>query len=265
MTVTLGTQQPTEHRSASDEYGDVAPMISALRELPPDSEDFWSQRERIVERCLPLADHIAYRYSHRGQDVDDLMQVARLGLLNAIARFDPALGSSFAAYAIPTIMGEVRRHFRDQTWAMSVPRRMKDHHVEITRAIPELAQALGRAPTATELGTWLGLSREEVLEGLVAGDVRKVSSLDHAVRPEDNALTLADTLGTEDDRLQAVTDRESLRPLLAALPQRERDILCLRFFESQTQSQIAQRVGLSQMHVSRLLQATLEKLRNQLG
>ncbi len=217
-----------------------------------------------MTRCLPLADHIAYRYSNRGQDIDDLIQVARLGLVNAVNRFDPQFGSSFTAFAVPTIMGELRRYFRDRTWAMSLPRRMKDLHTETARAIPELTQALGRAPTASEVADWLGISRDEVQDGLVAHDARTLRSLDQPAAHYDNAPTFADTIGVEDDRLQAVTDREALRPLLAELPDRERTILLLRFFESQTQTQIAEHIGISQMHVSRLLQSTLAKLRTQL-
>lgn len=264
MSVTLTPEKRDTDAQSRDDYADVPEMFLTLRAADGESADFAAQRDAIVNRCLPLADHIAYRYANRGQDLDDLIQVARLGLLKAVDRFDPRFGSSFTAFAVPTIMGEVRRHFRDRTWAMSVPRRMKELHTETAHAIPALAQVLGRAPTVTELARWLDTSREDVLDGLIADDARTVRSLDQPVGHHDGARTPADTVGAEDDRLQAVTDREALRPLLAELPEREKTILAMRFFESQTQSQIAERLGISQMHVSRLLHATLVKLRHQL-
>lgn len=248
MTVTYETD---------DEYADVPDMFRSLRAAAEDSSGFTAQHEQIVTRCLPLADNIAHRYSNRGQDLDDLIQVARLGLLQAVNRFDPQFGSSFTAYAVPTIIGEVRRYFRDRTWPMSVPRRMKDHHTEIAKAIPEMMQHLGRAPSVTELAGFLGVDRDAVIEGIIASDARSLRSLDQPLG-HDTTTTAADTVGCEDERLQAVTDRESVRPLVAGLPERERAILLMRFFEGQTQSQIAQRLGLSQMHVSRLLTKTWE-------
>lgn len=261
MTVVYEADDTTQ---SCDEYADVVDMFCVLRAAAEGSAAFRTQHDRIVARCLPLADHIAYRYRNRGQELDDLIQVARLGLLHAVSRFDPQLGSSFTAFAVPTIIGEVRRYFRDRTWPMSVPRRMKEHHTEIAKAVPELMQLLGRAPTAAELAGFLDLDRDAVAEGIIANDARSLRSLDQPLG-HDTTTTAADTVGIEDERLQAVTDRESVLPLVAELPELEQTILLMRFFEGQTQSQIAQRLGLSQMHVSRLLAKTLEDLRSQLS
>lgn len=222
------------------------------------------RRERIVERCLPLADHIARRFDGRGEPREDLVQVARVGLVNAVNRFDVEAGSDFVSFAVPTIMGEVRRHFRDNSWSVKVPRRLKELHLRLGAATGELSQRLGRAPTASELAEELDMDREEVLEGLIAGSSYNTLSIDSGGSGEEEVPAIVDTLGDVDAGLDRIEDRESLRPLLAALPERERTVLVLRFFESMTQTQIAERVGVSQMHVSRLLAKSLAHLRDQL-
>lgn len=222
------------------------------------------RRERIVERCLPLADHIARRFDGRGEPREDLVQVARVGLVNAVNRFDVEAGSDFVSFAVPTIMGEVRRHFRDNSWSVKVPRRLKELHLRLGAATGELSQRLGRAPTASELAEELDMDREEVLEGLIAGSSYNTLSIDSGGSGEEDVPAIVDTLGDVDAGLDRIEDRESLRPLLAALPERERTVLVLRFFESMTQTQIAKRVGVSQMHVSRLLAKSLAHLRDQL-
>jgi RNA polymerase sigma-B factor len=249
----------------SDDYDDVIDMFHLLKTLPAESNDYARQRERIVTRCLTLADHVARHYDRRGENLEDLIQVARLGLVNAVNRFDPDKSSSFLAFAVPTMMGEVRRHFRDHGWSMHVPRRIRDRHGQISKATTHLTQTLGRAPTAGELSELLGLPHEEVVENLIAAASYNVHSIDAPVTGGDgNPQMLADTIGDVDPEYDHITDMEAVRPLLLALSERERTVLYLRFFASMTQSQIADRIGVSQMHVSRILDRTLTKLRDQL-
>jgi len=238
-------------------------MFRELAKLKPESPEFRRHRDRIVERCLPLADHIARRFDGRGEARDDLVQVARVGLVNAVIRYDVDTGSDFVSFAVPTIMGEVRRHFRDNSWSLKVPRRLKELHLRLGAAASELSQKLGRAPTASELAAELEMDRQEVVEGLVAGSSYNTLSIDSGGGGE-KAPSLVDTLGDLDLSLVQIENREALRPLLAALPERERTVLLLRFSESLTQTQIAERVGISQMHVSRLLARSLARLRDQL-
>ena len=240
-------------------------MFRALAELDEDSAKFQRQRDRIVERCLPLADHIARRFDGRGEPRDDLVQVARVGLVNAVIRFDVTAGSDFVSFAVPTIMGEVRRHFRDNSWSVKVPRRLKELHLRLGSATADLSQRLGRAPTASELAAELEMDRDEVIEGLVAGSSYNTLSIDSGGSGNnEDAPAIADTLGDVDTSLDQIENREALRPLLEGLPERERTVLVLRFFESMTQTQIAERVGISQMHVSRLLAKSLARLRDQM-
>lgn len=240
-------------------------MFRSLAELDESSAAYAVQRERIVNRCLPLADHIARRFDGRGEAREDLVQVARVGLVNAVNRFDVETGADFVSFAVPTIMGEVRRHFRDNSWSVKVPRRLKELHLRLGAATSELSQRLGRAPTPSELAEELDLDREEVVEGLVAGSSYNTLSIDSGSGSDDEAPAIVDSLGDVDSALERIENRETLRPLLASLPERERTVLLLRFFESQTQTQIAERIGVSQMHVSRLLAKSLARLRDQLN
>jgi RNA polymerase sigma-B factor len=250
---------------SEDSYEDVVDMFLALRQLPAGSPEYGQQRERIVVRCLPLADHVARRFGQRGEYLDDLIQVARVGLLNAINRFDPAKGPSFIGFAIPTMMGEVRRHFRDYSWSMHVPRRLRELHVQISKTTPALVQTLGRAPTARDLSRVLGVRHDEVVQCLVAGDTYRLESLDAPVGMNSGKeRSSADAVGDIDPRIEHITNREALRPLVEALPPRDREVLHMRFFESMTQSQIAERIEVSQMQVSRILAGTLQSLRDQL-
>jgi len=240
-------------------------MFRELARHDADSPDFRDCKDRIVQRCLPLASHIARRFEGRGESRDDLVQVARVGLVNAVTRFDVEAGSDFISFAVPTIMGEVRRYFRDNSWSVRVPRRLKELHLRLGVATAELSQRLGRAPTASELAGELELSRDEVVEGLVAGSSYNTLSIDSGgSSDEGDVRSIAETLGEVDAGMNRIEDREALRPLLESLPERERVVLVLRFFESMTQTQIAERVGISQMHVSRLLARSLAKLRDQL-
>lgn len=239
-------------------------MFRELTTVAAGSTEFQRQRDEIVERCLPLADHIARRFEGRGEPRDDLVQVARVGLVNAVARFDVDAGPDFVSFAVPTIMGEVRRHFRDNSWSVKVPRRLKELHLRLGTATADLSQRLGRAPTASELASELDMDRNEVIEGLVAGNSYNTLSIDSGGSADHDARAIVDTLGDVDAGLQRIENREALRPLLDGLPDRERTVLVLRFFESMTQTQIAERVGISQMHVSRLLAKSLARLRDQL-
>jgi RNA polymerase sigma-B factor len=247
---------------SGDGYADLAPLfgeLSALNEQDPRRE---ALRERVIERCLPLADHIARKFSGRGEPFDDLSQVARVGLMHAVDRFDPERGSPFLSFAIPTIMGEVRRHFRDNTWAMRVPRRVKEIHLRLGPAIDQLSQRLGRAPTAKEVAAELEVDFAEVTQALIAGHAYQPTSIEAGGNAE-NEGSLMDTLGEVEPRYDLVEDHLAIAPLIGQLPERERRVLTMRFFESMTQSQIAGQLGISQMHVSRILAKTLARLRDQ--
>jgi len=238
-------------------------MFRHLQTLQEDTPAYRRQHEAIIQACLPLADHIARRFRNRGEPLDDLIQVARVGLVNAVNRFDVDHGVDFIGFAVPTIMGEVRRYFRDHGWAMKVPRRLKDLQPTLNRARADLSQDLGRAPTASELATRLGIDRDEVVQYTIANNNYCIMSLDMPSRADDQA-TLADTLGQPDSDLENVVDLHTLRPLLAALPERLQTVITLRFFANMNQSQIADRIGCSQMHVSRLLARALDTLRSQM-
>jgi RNA polymerase sigma-B factor len=268
MTETIAATRPARSagKKSDDSYDDVVEMFLAMQQMPAESHEYRLQRERIVARCLPLADHVARHFGRRGESVEDLTQVARVGLMNAVNRFDPAKGPSFIGFAVPTMMGEVRRYFRDFSWGMRVPRRLRELHVQIGRATSDLTQKLGRAPTASELAEVLGVAHEEIVECLVAGDAYRLESIDAPLGGDSssNARRIADALGESDPQIEQITNRETARALVDALPQREREVLHMRFFESLTQSQIAERIGVSQMQVSRILASTLRSLRDEL-
>lgn len=242
-------------------YEHLAPLFDQMAALDANDPARGALRNKLVTGHLPLAEHIAARFSNRGVPREDLVQVATLGLINAVDRFQPERGTDFLSFAVPTVMGEVRRHFRDASWSMHVPRRLKELNLAINAASAELSQRLGRAPTPSELARHLDLSQEQVYEGLEAGNAYHSMSLDEALSPDADADSLGETLGETDSALDGVEDYESLRPLIERLPERERTILTLRFFRHMTQTQIAERIGISQMHVSRLLARTLEQLR----
>ena len=242
----------------------AAELFAEMAALPADSARRQRIRDDLVTMHLPLVRHLARRFNDRGEPLEDLIQVATVGLINSVDRFDTERGADFLSYAVPTVVGEIKRHFRDHGWAVRVPRRLKELHLSITAATAELSQRNGRAPNATELAAYLNLSREEVLEGLEAANAYRSSSLDDPVRGDGEMPTLAETIGDEDSALEHVEFRESLQPLLAQVAPRERKILILRFFGNMTQSQIAEQMGISQMHVSRLLSQTLAKLRERL-
>src|SRR6476661_7408968 len=219
-------------------------------------------RDALVHLHLPLVEHCARRFRNRGEPFEDLVQVGTIGLIKSIDRFDCERGVEFPTFAMPTIVGEVKRFFRDTSWSVRVPRRLQELRLALTKTSDELAQRLDRSPTVSELAAALGVSEEDVVDGLAVGNAYTASSLD-SPPPEDDGGegSLADRLGYEDTALEGVEYRESLKPLLAKLPPRERQIIMLRFFANMTQSQIGEEVGISQMHVSRLLTRTLAQLR----
>jgi RNA polymerase sigma-B factor len=246
------------------EYGHLVPLLAEYAALPADDPAREPLREQLVRGYLPVAQHIARRFANRGEPLDDLVQVATVGLINAIDRFSPDRGSDFFSFAVPTISGEVRRHFRDLGWSMRVPRRLKDMHVSINGVVSELSQQLGRAPRPTEIAERLGVPLSDVLEGLEASEAYRSSSLDEMLSSEAGSATVGELVGEADAALDRVEFQQSLRPILAELAERERTIVLLRFFGNMTQTQIADRVGISQMHVSRLLAQTLDRLRSRL-
>jgi len=216
-------------------------------------------RDELVEAHLGLAEYLARRFSNRGEALDDLVQVASVGLLKAVDRFDPERGVEFSTYATHTVVGELKRHFRDKGWAVRAPRRLQELYLRLGGIISTLSQDLGRSPTIAELAAESAGSEEEVLEALEAGQAYRFASLD-APGPGEND-TLGAHMGAEDPNMTDAEHRVALSPLLATLPQREQVILHLRFFGGLTQSEIASRLGISQMHVSRLLARSLAQLR----
>jgi RNA polymerase sigma-B factor len=244
------------------DYADLAPLFEELAAMPADDPGRPALRGKLVTGYLPVVRHIARRFAGRGEPVDDLEQAGTVGLLNAVDRFEPDRGVDFLSYAVPTITGEIRRHFRDRTWSMRVPRRLKDLQGAINGAVGPLSQELGRAPRPSEIAARLDIPPEDVVEGLDAQQAYRSSSLDELVAGGDSAL--AETLGSVDAEMDKVEYRETLAPLLDELPERERTILLLRFFGNLTQTQIADRVGISQMHVSRLLAQTVAQLRRRM-
>jgi RNA polymerase sigma-B factor len=219
-------------------------------------------RGELVELHLPLVEHCARRFLNRGEPFEDLVQVGTIGLIKAVDRFDTERGVEFSTYATPTIIGEIKRHFRDKGWAIRVPRRLQELRMSIATATSELSQRLGRSPTPREVAERLGVTIEDVLEGLESANAYSTLSLDAGDSHEDGLGSMLESMGATDDALDHVELRESIRPLIENLPPRERQILLLRFFRQMTQAQIAEEVGISQMHVSRLLSRTLAELRD---
>jgi RNA polymerase sigma-B factor len=219
-------------------------------------------RDQLVEMHLPLVEYLARRFAGRGEPLDDLVQVGTIGLIKAVDRFDTERGVEFSTYATPTVVGEIKRHFRDKGWTVRVPRRLQELRAALSSATSDLTQSMGRSPTVAELAAHLKIGEEDVLEGLESANAYTAVSIEAS--DGEGGLSVADTLGSDDLSLEGVEYRESIKPLLDSLPARERRILMLRFFGNLTQSQIAAELGISQMHVSRLLARTLAQLREQL-
>jgi RNA polymerase sigma-B factor len=218
-------------------------------------------REALARLHLPLVEYLARRFKDRGEPLDDLIQVGSVGLLKAIDRFDLGRQVEFSTYATPTIVGELKRYFRDKGWAIRVPRRLQELSLRMNKLVAQLTQDLGRSPTVPELAKAAGVSEEEVLEALESGQAYSTTSLDAPTGDGEDTPLRVDRIGEEDVALENLEYFASLAPLIERLPQREREILYLRFFKGMTQSKIAEHVGISQMHVSRLLSRILEFLR----
>ncbi len=218
-------------------------------------------REELVSRFLPMARRLAMRYRRRGESTDDLVQVASMGLVKAVERFDHRHGAAFPSYAVPTIDGELKRYLRDTSWAAHVPQRMRERVLEVERATETLRRTLGRSPTSAEVAEHMGLELTDVLEAGEAATAYGAVSLDAPVGGDDEGASRAETLGAEEARFDLVEYGVTLGPAIRALPARQRIILRLRFQEDMTQSEIAQVMGISQMHVSRMLRQTLGRLR----
>jgi RNA polymerase sigma-B factor len=221
-------------------------------------------RDSLVHLHLPLVEHCARRFRNRGEPLEDLVQVGTIGLIKSIDRFDSDRGVEFSTYATPTIIGEIKRYFRDKGWAIRVPRRLQELRMQIGSASAELTQSLGRSPTPRELAETIGCTVEEIVEGIESSNAYSTLSLDATDDSDDSSASMLDAIGMDDEGLEHVEIRESIKPLLDRLEPREKKILLLRFFKNMTQSQIAEEIGVSQMHVSRLLNRTLEQLRTSL-
>jgi RNA polymerase sigma-B factor len=218
-------------------------------------------REELIGRYMPFAKGLALRYRGASESVDDLIQVANLGLVNAVDRFDPERGTPFAAFAAPTILGELKRHFRDRVWTVRVPRGLHDRIAEVEKAITELTEQEQRPPSVREISGRLEMDELEVLEVLEANQNRRTLSLDHPAGSEDSDDPLTEWLGNDDKGYELIEGRLALEEAIPHLSDRERLVLRLRFAEDMTQSQIAERIGCSQMHVSRILRRTLDRIR----
>ena len=220
-------------------------------------------RERLIKMHLNLVRFLARKFANRGEPVDDLIQVGNIGLINAVDRFDPERGIRFATYATPTIVGEIKRYFRDRGWAIKVPRHLQEINLAANKAVDALVQRLDRSPTVAEIATEIGASEEETLEAIELGQMYELVSLDsEAGQPEDEShTTLADYVGEDDVVLEEIGVRSSLVDMLKRLPERERKIIELRFFRNMSQTDVARTLDISQMHVSRLQQKALSRLR----
>lgn len=218
-------------------------------------------RDQLVERYLALAQNLARRYQRSGQPIEDLVQIASIGLIKAVDGFDSARGASFESYAVPTILGELKRYHRDRGWSVRMPRRLQENALLLKDSIPRLSQDLHRSPKIAEIAGHTGLSEEEVLEALDAQEAYASLSLDAPIDDFGEGATLADRVASKDDDLEMVEEWAEFEPHLRRLPERERRIIILRFFKDWTQSEIAEELGISQMHVSRLLSQTLRSLR----
>ncbi|MET8572010.1 RNA polymerase sigma factor SigF [Streptomyces sp. NPDC004783] len=251
-------------------YDEVAPadaralsktLFARLESLEEGTHEYAYVRNTLVELNLALVKFAASRFRSRSEPMEDIIQVGTIGLIKAIDRFEMSRGVEFPTFAMPTIIGEIKRFFRDTSWSVRVPRRLQELRLDLAKAGDELAQRLDRAPTVSELAEHLGLSRDEVVEGMAASNAYTASSLDAQPEEDDSEGALADRIGYEDNGLEGIEYVESLKPLIAELPPRDRKILSLRFVAGMTQSEIGEELGISQMHVSRLLSRTLVRLR----
>jgi RNA polymerase sigma-B factor len=258
------------YRSTGHPHDDAPDTAEAFRRLArmPEGSDKKRLRQEIATDWLPMAHRLAARYRNRGESLDDLQQVAALGLVKAVSRYDPARGTAFESYAVPTIDGEIKRHFRDCMWSVHVPRRVQLLRSRVRASRQELTQtAGGRTPTIPEIAEHAGLTEQEATDGLEALESFTSLSLDAQTQgPADvGPLSLGETLGAPDPAIDTVVDRETVKPPLCRLPEREREILYLRFFGGMTQSTIAEMLGISQMHVSRLISRSCSAIRAEIA
>ncbi|GAA0657977.1 RNA polymerase sigma factor SigF [Streptomyces malaysiensis subsp. malaysiensis] len=266
--MTTATQDMTRPRTGPakhphDDAPDTGAEFAEMARLPegPEKE---ALRRRVVEAWMPMAERLARQYRNRGESLEDLQQVAALGLVKAVKRYDPEHGTAFAGFAVPTIVGELKRHFRDHLWVLHVPRRVQDLRNRVRAAHRELSHSADdRPPRAEEIAERTGLTEKEVRAGMEAMGSFAPLSLDAQLPGSDDGYCLADTLGAQESAYDRVVDREAVRPGLSRLPDRERQILYMRFFCDMTQSRIAEQLGISQMHVSRLINRTCSTLRAQ--
>ncbi|WP_018657118.1 SigB/SigF/SigG family RNA polymerase sigma factor [Actinomadura flavalba] len=244
--------------------GDVQGIEERLAELAglaPGDPRRGRVREEIIVSCVPEVQRIARRFARRGETADDLFQVGMVGLISAVDRFEPGRGTRFYAYATPTVVGEIKRHFRDRGWAVRPPRGVQERWAQVNEAMSRLSQQLGRSPTVANVADDLGVTQEEVIEAIQAGDEYHLCSLDRGIDDDPESPTVAETIATIDPGPEFIDSRESVKPALKRLAPRERHILLLRFYGNKTQREIAEIVGLSQMHVSRLIRDSLAFLR----
>jgi RNA polymerase sigma-B factor len=252
-----------EERQLADVDGPA--LLRLYAALPPQHPSRPAVRARAIETWMPLAHSLANRFHGRGEAPDDLAQTAAIGLIKAVDRFDPTRGVEFAAYAVPTIVGEIKRYFRDHTWDVRVPRRVQELRLNIAEAVRQLSHTLQREPTTTDIAAHLGVTQQDVWDGIEGAWAYKARSLQAPARAGDDAGELGDLLGGEDGGMDVAELRVLLAPALAKLDHRERRIVTYRFFANMTQSEIADRIGVSQMHISRLLARALATLREELG
>ncbi|MCI3227014.1 RNA polymerase sigma factor SigF [Streptomyces sp. NP-1717] len=236
-------------------------LFGRLEGLEEGTHEHAYVRNTLVELNLALVKFAASRFRSRSEPMEDIIQVGTIGLIKAIDRFELSRGVEFPTFAMPTIVGEIKRFFRDTSWSVRVPRRLQELRLELAKAGDELSQLLDRAPTVPELAERLGLTNDEVVEGMAASNAYTASSLDAQPEEDDTEGALSDRIGYEDHGLEGIEYVESLKPLIAGLPARDRTILSLRFVANMTQSEIGEELGISQMHVSRLLSRTLVRLR----
>jgi RNA polymerase sigma-B factor len=252
------------HRPDRDERAQASEMLAELHELPEDSEQRRKLRDQLVELHMPLVVYLARRFTGRNEPMNDLVQVGAIGLIKAIDRFDPSRQLEFSTYATPTILGEIKRHFRDTGWLIHVPRRAQEMQTTLNAARADLSQELGRAPTVRELAERIGSDEDVVLEALDAARAYSGVPLDVLAAPGET-VPEHPMLGTVDEGYEQVEQRALLREAIGKLPEAEREILLLRFIANKTQTEIASVVGVSQMQVSRLVARGLKRLREQLG
>jgi RNA polymerase sigma-B factor len=238
-----------------------AELFAQLRDPGASKAEQSMAREDLVHLHLPLVEHCARRFRNRGEPFEDLVQVGTIGLIKSVDRFEADRGVEFSTYATPTIIGEIKRYFRDKGWAIRVPRRLQELRMQIVATTAEVTQSLGRSPTPRELAERIGCSVEEIIEGMESSNAYSTLSLDATDGGEETGGSMLDALGIEDPDLEHVEVRESIKPMLDQLDPREKRILVLRFFKNMTQTQIAEEIGISQMHVSRLLTRTLDQMR----